>query len=260
MNRPLVYFAPHFFLLCCFAFTVSSCQGSSLGQLQSTPPTHELFDELLKKYVTADGRVDYKGFMAEKETFQVYLDKLSHNAPDRNRWTREEQLAYWINAYNAFTIKLIIDNYPVASIQDLKPKLNIPLVNTVWHLKFFQIGGQDASLDEIEHKILRKEFEEPRIHFAINCASFSCPPLLNEAFTAERLEAQLEKVAVGFVNDPKRNRISRESVEISRIFSWFKGDFTKNVSLLEYLNRYSRVKINTNAKISHLPYDWSLNE
>jgi hypothetical protein len=259
MNRPLVYFAPHFFLLCCFAFTVS-CQGSSLSQLQSTPPTHELFDELLKKYVTADGRVNYKGFIAEKETFQVYLDKLSHNAPDRNRWTREEQLAYWINAYNAFTIKLIIDNYPVASIQDLKPKLNIPLVNTVWHLKFFQIGGQDASLDEIEHKILRKEFEEPRIHFAINCASFSCPPLLNEAFTAERLEAQLEKVAVGFVNDPKRNRITRESVEISRSFSWFKGDFTKNVSLLEYLNRYSRVKINTNAKISHLPYDWSLNE
>lgn len=254
-----LYLASYFFLLCCLAGTIS-CQASTLGQGKLTPPTHELFDKLLKKYVSVDGRVNYTGFLAEKETFQVYLDKLSDNAPDRNTWSREEQLAYWINAYNAFTIKLIIDNYPVTSIQDLKPSLNIPLVNTVWHMKFFKIGGKEASLDEIEHKILRKEFDEPRIHFAINCASFSCPPLLNEAFTAKKLEAQLDRVVVGFINDPKRNKISRDKVEISKIFSWFKGDFTKNESLIEFLNRYAQIKIKANAKISHLPYDWSLNE
>ncbi|WP_158861463.1 DUF547 domain-containing protein [Lunatibacter salilacus] len=254
-----IYPISYLLLLCCL-MGKASCQASSLGQERSTPPTHELFDALLKKHVSSDGRVNYTGFIAEKETFQIYLDKLSNNAPDRNTWSREEQLAYWINAYNAFTIKLIIDNYPVSSIQDLKPTLNIPLVNTVWHLKFFKIGGEDASLDEIEHKILRKEFDEPRIHFAINCASFSCPPLLNEAFTAENLEAQLDKVAKGFINDPKRNKIARDKVEISKIFSWFKGDFTKNESLIEYLNRYAQIKINANAKVSHLPYDWSLNE
>lgn len=258
MIRPL-YLATYPFLLYCLAFT-ASCQASSLGQEKSTPPTHEIFDKLLKKHVSADGRVNYGGFIAEKETFQIYLDKLSNNAPDRKTWSQKEQLAYWINAYNAFTIKLISDNYPVKSIQDLKPTLNIPLVNTVWHLKFFKIGGKDASLDEIEHKILRKEFEEPRIHFAINCASFSCPPLLNEAFTAEKLEAQLDRVAVSFINDPKRNKISRDKVEISKIFSWFKGDFTKNESLIEFLNRYAQTKIDANAKVSHLPYDWSLNE
>nr|MBI1231503.1 DUF547 domain-containing protein [Cytophagales bacterium] len=247
-------------LLCCGLMFTVACQASGLGSDGSTPPTHELFDALLRKYVTADGKVNYPGFIAEKQAFQTYLDKLSSNAPDRSTWSREEQLAYWINAYNAFTIKLIIDNYPVASIQDLKPMLNIPLVNTVWHLKFFQIGGQDASLDEIEHKILRKEFDEPRIHFAINCASYSCPPLLNEAFTAAKLDTQLDKVAVKFINDPKRNVISPGKAELSKIFSWFKGDFTKNVSLIEFINRYSRVKLNPNAKISHLPYDWSLNE
>lgn len=259
MTRFSGNFATYLFLFSFFAFTIS-CQGSSLGQKKSTPPSHEIFDGLLKKYVGTDGKVNYKGFIADKEIFQKYLDKLSVQAPDRSSWSREEQLAYWINAYNAFTIKLIIDNYPVSSIQDLKPTPNIPLVNTVWHLKFFQIGGEDASLDEIEHKILRKEFEEPRIHFAINCASFSCPALLNEAFTPEKLEVQLNKVAVGFINDPKQNKIESDKIEISKIFSWFKGDFTKNESLIEYLNRYARVKINPNAKISHLPYDWSLNE
>jgi len=257
--RLSVYFAPYFLVLSCFMLSLS-CMGSHLEQKESTPPTHEIFDKLLKKYVTADGKVNYKGFISEKETFQTYLDKLSNNAPDRSSWSREEQLAYWINAYNAFTIKLIIDNYPVSSIQDLKPTFNIPLVNTIWHQKFFQIGGQDASLDEIEHKILRKEFDEPRIHFAINCASYSCPPLLNEAFTAQKIEAQLQQVAVAFVNDPNRNKITADKIEISKIFSWFKGDFTKNGSLIEFLNQYARVKIKPNAKISHLSYDWSLNE
>lgn len=248
------------FLILLLLLPIFSCHGSDLGQKNSTPPSHQIFDELLKKYVSEDGLVNYKGFIKDKEKLEEYLDLLSNNAPDRQKWSKDQQLSYWINAYNAFTIKLIVDNYPLKSIKDLDPKVSIPLVNTVWHIKFFKIGGEDASLDEIEHKILRKEFDEPRIHFAINCASVSCPILLNEAFLPEKIDFQLDKVAKSFINDPSRNKIKSNSIEISQIFSWFKGDFTKNGSLIDYLNRYSNVKISQNAKISHLNYDWSLNE
>jgi hypothetical protein len=237
-----------------------SCGRSDLGLEGTEVPSHQLFGQLLQKYVSTDGRVDYRGFLQEKKVLEKYLNLLSQNPPDRNTWSQEEQLAYWINAYNAFTVKLIIDHYPIQSIRDIKPKFNIPLFNTVWHIEFFEIGGKPASLDEIEHKILRKEFDEPRIHFAINCASFSCPVLLNEAFLPEKLELQLENAAINFINDPQRNRIEEGKVEISEIFSWFKEDFTKKGSVIDYLNQYSDISINKKAKLSHLPYDWSLNE
>ncbi|AFL84617.1 Protein of unknown function, DUF547 [Belliella baltica DSM 15883] len=237
-----------------------SCGASTLGTEDSKSPSHEDFDALLKKYVSATGVVNYKGLMNDKAKLNQYCELLSNNAPDRNTWSKNEQLAYWINAYNAFTLKLIVDNYPVKSIQDLHPKVKIPLINTVWHIKFFKIGGQDANLDEIEHKILRKEFEEPRIHFAINCASISCPPLLNEAFVSTKIDSQLDRVAKSFINDTRRNKISSNQIEISKIFSWFKGDFTKNGNIIDYLNKYSKVKINPKAKDSYLDYDWSLNE
>lgn len=224
------------------------------------PPSHEIWNELTKKHVKANGMVDYKGFLADKVKLQQYLDLLSDNAPDKSKWSREEQLAYWINAYNAFTIKLIIDNYPVESIRDLHPTLKIPGVNTVWHKKFFKIGGEEASLDQIEHDILRKEFEEPRIHFAINCASFSCPPLRNEAFVADKLEKQLEEMATQFINDEQRNRIAANEAEVSKIFSWFTKDFTKKGSLRAFLNKYSKVKLKEDADIDFMDYDWSLND
>jgi hypothetical protein len=226
----------------------------------TTPPSHQIWDQLVKSHVKTNGMVDYKGFIREKNKLESYLKLLSDNAPDRKTWSKNQQLAYWINAYNAFTVKLIVDNYPTKSIRDLGPKLKIPLIKDVWHYQFFKIGGVESSLDEIEHSILRKEFDEPRMHFAINCASVSCPPLLNEAFVADKLEAQLEKVTIAFINDPTRNKISPNQAQISSIFSWFQGDFTKIGSLIDFLNRYSKVKINPKAKISHLDYDWNLNE
>ncbi|MEP0710437.1 DUF547 domain-containing protein [Algoriphagus sp.] len=236
-----------------------SCSSSVPGMAETTPPSHKAWNELLKANVSADGKVNYKGFIKEKAKLEAYLSSLSNNAPDRKIWSKDEQLAYWINAYNAFTVKLIVDNYPVKSIKDLGPSLKIPLIKDVWHYKFFKIGGQESSLDEIEHSILRKEFEEPRIHFAINCASVSCPPLLNEAFEAKTIDAQLDKVAKSFINS-SRNKITPDAIQISSIFNWFKGDFTKNGSLIDYLNKYSKVKIKANAKVSHLDYDWNLNE
>ncbi|MBD1396844.1 DUF547 domain-containing protein [Pontibacter sp. JH31] len=239
----------------------SSCQGgSTLGAEGTTPPSHQVWDELLQRHVSKTGEVDYKGFIADKANLQRYLNSISNNPPDKKTWSETEQLAYWINAYNAFTVKLIIDNYPLKSIQDLHPTLKVPGVNTVWHKKFFKIGGKEASLDEIEHKILRKQFDEPRIHFAINCASFSCPPLRNEAFVAAKLEKQLDEQARAFINDPRQNKLAPDRVEVSQIFNWFKGDFTKKGSLIDYLNRYSSTRIKPNATVDYMKYDWSLNE
>ena len=145
----------------------SSC-GSTAQVSDTRPMTHEVWDELTRKHVTESGVVNYKGIIQDSIQFNAYLDLLSSHLPNETNWTREERLAYWINAYNAFTVKLIIDHYPVVSIKDIKK--GIPLVNSVWDIQFIEIGGKSYDLNNIEHGILRKEFYEPRIHFAINCA------------------------------------------------------------------------------------------
>ncbi|EPR66166.1 Uncharacterized protein DUF547 [Cyclobacterium qasimii M12-11B] len=211
-------------------------------------------------HVSEQGKVDYKGFIADVDKLDTYLALLSNNAPDRNAWSEAEQLAYWINAYNAYTIKLIINHYPVESIRDIGPKLSIPIVNTVWHLEFFEIGGKPASLDEIEHKILRKEFDEPRIHFAINCASISCPRLWNRAYTAKNLDAELEQSARSFINDPNYNDLANNRAAVSSLFSWFSSDFTKNGSLVDFINQYATKPLNKDAEITYKDYNWNLNE
>ncbi|MEX2336721.1 MAG: DUF547 domain-containing protein [Fulvivirga sp.] len=249
------------FLLYLTVLIPLSCQsGSSPQGNGTTPPSHQLWNELLNKNVDAQGMVDYEGFIRSKQQLQQYLDKLSNTPPDPETWSDAEQLAYWINAYNAFTVKLIIDNYPVESITALHPTLNVPGLNTVWHKKFFKIGGQESSLDEIEHDILRKQFKDPRIHFAIVCASFSCPPLRQEAYNAQRLDSQLEEQAVRFINDPRRNKLSTSNVQLSKIFRWFREDFTRDGSLISFLNRYANTKLESDAKISYLDYDWKLNK
>lgn len=240
-----------------------SC-GSSLEHVHSASSAlhaipHKIFDDLLQKHVSENGQVNYQGFVNDSAKFNSYLTLLSDSAPSEE-WSHDEKLAYWINAYNAFTIKLIADNYPVGSITDLHPTLYIPTVYTVWHRKFFKVGGQAMNLDHIEHNILRKEFDEPRMHFAIVCASKSCPALLNRAYTADSLGTQLTAQVKSFLADEFRNKISEDEVELSKIFSWFKGDFTKNGTLIEFINMYSVVQVKENAEIRFLKYDWKLND
>lgn len=223
-------------------------------------PSHNPWDVLLKKHVTVDGKVDYKGFIADSVSLDGYLKLLTDNPPDTTTWTVNEQKAYWINAYNAFTVKLITEYYPVKSIKDIGSKAQIPFVNTPWDIKFITIGKDKLDLNNIEHQKLRRRFGDPRIHFAIVCASKSCPKLLNEAYRADRLEAQLDQAARTFINDPARNKVSAGALQLSKLFDWYKMDFTKTGTLIEFLNKYSTVKINANAKITFLDYDWSLNE
>ena len=229
-----------------------------LMQTSSTALNHSIFDSLLMRYVTTDGRVNYKGFLQEKSTLTTYLQQLSKHPPNPELFDKSYQLAYWINAYNAFTIALILGHYPLKGIKDIADGL--PMIDSPWDIKFFEIGGIPFDLNTIEHDILRRQFDEPRIHFAINCASISCPKLMNNAFTAEKLEHQLHTAANAFINDPEKNKITSNELALSQIFIWFKVDFEQKGSLQEYLRPYLPVEVTANASITFLPYNWDLNE
>lgn len=234
-----------------------SCLIAALCAFSQKAPSHQQWDKLVKKYVNPSGMVNYKDLQKDKGELDAYLKTLSGNAP-QNSWSENEQKAYWINAYNAFTVSLILQHYPVKSIKDIAGK--IYKINTPWDIKFINIGGKKYDLNNIEHSILRKKFNDPRIHFAIVCASMSCPRLRNEAYTAAQIDAQLDDAGKGFLNDKSKNRISAANAELSKYFSWYKSDFTKNGSLVDFINKYSLTKINANTKIGSLDYNWSLNE
>ena len=213
-------------------------------------PSHDQWNQLLQKYVNSKGDVNYAGFKSNEAALQSYLDLLTKNPP-QSSWSRNEQLAYWINAYNAYTVKLIVDNYPISSIMDLhggKP----------WDVKWIRLGDKTYSLNNIENDIIRPRFKEARIHFAVNCAAASCPPLLNQAFTATRLNTQLEKQTKSFINNTSYNKIKPGEVQISKIFEWYKSDFGS--SLIDYLNPYTEIDIKKNAQVKFKEYNWSLNK
>jgi hypothetical protein len=250
-----VYFWSYMFLL---LPSSNACFSVKTVRSDSKPIHHDLWDTLLKKHVNTAGVVNYKGFIADSLAFKAYLHLLSQGYPNDKNWTKNEQIAYWINTYNAYTVQLILQNYPVKSIKSIQS--GIPFVNDVWQMKFIPIENQFYHLNNIEHGILRTQFQEPRIHFAVNCASKSCPKLLNEAYIAEKLDAQLTLQAQSFLNDGVRNQISTQKVALSKIFSWYRGDFTKKQRLFEFINQYSEVKITANRTIDYLDYDWNLNE
>lgn len=224
------------------------------------PVDHGMFDRLLKKHVSEKGLVDYKGFKRDETELNQYLDVLSKNPPV-DKTPKNEQMAYWINAYNAYTIRLILNHYPVKSIKDIGSKIKIPFVTTPWAAKFFTIGGEKMSLDNIEHGTLRKKYNDPRIHFALVCASISCPRLRNEAYTAAQLESQMDDQGRDFLNNPAKNKVARDAAQLSNYFNWYKGDFTdKGQSVEKWVNKYSTTKITGDTRISYLDYNWNLNE
>lgn len=210
---------------------------------------HSLWNKLLKKHVNADGLVNYIGFKKDSAQLNNYLQILSENAPT-NHWSVQELLAYYINLYNAGTVKLIVENYPVKSIKNIEG---------AWTKGRITIGNNKLSLGGIENGILRK-MNEPRIHFAINCASISCPKLLNEAYTASKINAQLERVTSEFINSAK-NDISANNPKLSAIFDWYRKDFKVNgkQDIIGFINQYSSVKIYSGAPISYKEYNWLLN-
>jgi hypothetical protein len=229
---------------------------------------HQLFTDVLKKYVK-NGLVDYKNLKGNK-IFDKYLTQLSNTIPDK--FNRDEKLTFWINAYNAFTLQVVTENYPIESITDLHTGgkiIGYLLGKTVWDKEFITINDKKYSLNDIEHKILRK-MDEPRIHFSIVCASISCPELSNEAVETNTLERQLESQTSKFLKDKTRNSfdLKNRQANISEIFNWFDEDFgDSDENVLKFISKYVPKNISEDIKsniskweISYNDYNWNLNE
>lgn len=213
-----------------------------------------IFDSLLQKNVDKAGRVDYQSLKNNETLLDNYLAYIQNNEPTKD-WSSNKKKAFWINTYNAYTIKIILNNYPLKSIRDIKID-----GKTAWKIPFVKVGQKRYTLDQIEHEILRKKFNDPRIHVGINCASVSCPRLWNFAFTEDNIASSLDNLMKEFINNTNRNKISKNNLEISEIFNWFSKDFMKNGTIINYLNTYAAIKISEKASIKYLTYDWSLNK
>lgn len=213
-----------------------------------------IFDSLLQKNVDKTGKVDYQSLKNNETLLDNYLAYIQNNEPTKD-WSSNKKKAFWINTYNAYTIKIILNNYPLKSIRDIKID-----GKTAWKIPFVKVGQKRYTLDQIEHEILRKKFNDPRIHVGINCASVSCPRLWNFAFTEDNIASSLDNLMKEFINNTTRNKISKNNLEISEIFNWFSKDFMKNGTIINYLNTYAAIKISEKASIKYLTYDWSLNK
>ena len=232
-----------------------------LGAPETSPAStvnHKIWADLLGKYVKPAG-VDYSGFKAEEARLDQYLKVLEDTDP--GKLSRNEQFAYYINAYNAWTIKLILSGYPgVKSIKDFGTILKSP-----WQRKWVRINDEIITLDDVEHKILRPRFKDPRVHFAINCSAASCPPLRPEPYRGQTLDQQLDDSTRSFVNDENSYRLDGNNLFVSRIFKWFSEDFSDGALgfYLKYAEGNLKEKLATQKdtfKVKYLHYDWSLND
>ena len=211
-------------------------------------PTHSNWNQLLQTYVSSKGVVDYSNWKGNMSGLNDYITELGADVPDKS-WSRSEKMAYWMNLYNAATIKLILDYFPVKSIMDINN-------SKPWDKKWIRVGVNTYSLNQIENDIIRPRFGDGRIHFAINCAAKSCPPLSNKAFTASNVNSSLTRLTKSFINNAAFNKISANQLELSNIFNWYAKDFG---DVKTFIGQYTDVAINANAKVSFIEYDWALN-
>ena len=218
---------------------------------------YSIYADLLGRYVH-NGVVDYAGFKKNEARLDQFLAVLEKT--DINSLSRDEQFALYINAYNAWTIKLILTEYPgVKSIKDLGSLLKDP-----WKIEFLRLGGKVITLDDIEHGLLRTKFKDPRIHFAVNCASKSCPPLLSKPYLGRTINPQLDQVTTAFLNTPHNTYLAGKTLYLSRIFKWYKEDFPKDQAafVLKYARGEFKKRLEENKgeiTIKYLAYDWNLN-
>ena len=215
--------------------------------------THARFDRVLQTHV-AEGRVDYKALKAAPGELDAYLDGLAAvPGAQFKSWTEPRQIAFLANLYNAATLKLIVDHYPVKSIKDIGSLFKGP-----WDQPVVRFRGETITLNNLEHDILRKEYHEPRLHMALVCAAKGCPPLRSEAYVGDRLDEQLADQSRTYLGSPLGLQIDRAKGEarISSIFKWYGGDFP---SVPDFVAKHSGQNMD-GLKIRYLDYDWSLNE
>ncbi|MEM0963273.1 MAG: DUF547 domain-containing protein [Bacteroidota bacterium] len=262
------------FLLALASFAWVGCQNEvSVRPIEPAGPVeqpsafdHADFTELLQEHVDEEGLVDYSAIAADPSDLDAYLGRLASTDP--SGLPDDDRLAFYLNAYNAFAIRLIVDSYPIEDIRDVVDGPFIPSVNSPFSIPFAVVGGEDVSLDDIEHGTVREEFDEPRIHFALVCAAISCPPLRQEAYTGDSLDAQLDDQAVTFLFNDEKNTVDAEAgtARLSKIFDWFKGDFGGSDDdtqrfIARYYDGETRAMLEEAAlAVQYNAYDWSLND
>lgn len=263
---PVMFHSKLIFIFLISSLILTSCGKKEVKTIVTSESSHYDFtqmDKFFKKYVT-DGKVNYSGIKKDRA-----LDMIVNDLKDFEPYSIDdnwERLAFWINVYNVYTIKLVTDYYPVESILDIESKSGM----NPFEMKFIEMkAGRRFSLDEIEKKIIIPKYNEPRIHYALVCAAESCPVIIPEAYTPEKLDEQLDRQAKIFINDKKKNFLFREENEIflSMIYKWYRKDFIKkDSSLTNHISKYISkedkdfIASNNVTKTLYLDYYWKLNE
>jgi len=255
------------FVNCLFLVLLLTAGFASAADFQ-----HKQWDQLLKKHVVniqqgSATQVDYLGMQEDHSQLKQYLNALSEVSTSTfQEWSKSQQLAFLINAYNAWTVELILTEYPnLESIKDLGSFFSSP-----WQQDFIPLLDKTRSLDNIEQDLIRANFQEPRIHFAVNCASIGCPALRAEAYQSDQLEAQLADATNLFLSDSSRNRLQGDALRISKIFKWYQDDFEHQQTLAQFLVKHApalklteqqqQAVLSDNIEIEYLDYNWSLNK
>jgi hypothetical protein len=245
---------------------VAACSCSTSGfqyrPAEVTSFRHDVFDRLLKKYVSAQGKVDYDAWHKnadDRRALQEYVNLIGNASPESHPRLfpdRDAQLAYWVNAYNALVIEGVLSHYPVKSVNDIKPGITVKQGQGFFYNLKFKVGGRTINLLDLEQQVLLEQYKDPRIHFAINCASGSCPPLKPEAFKGPE---QLDALARAFINDEKNVYVShdKKTIYVSKIFEWYADDFG---DVRAFLKKYSTRPLPDEYALRYLDYDWNLNE
>ncbi len=261
---------------------------AALGALLAAAPVtaqdgfdhdYDRYGDLLRSHLSGP-RVDYAALVEHRQALDDVVEEFGGvSSATLESWSRPQRLAYWINAYNLFTLRAIVDHYPIeGSWLSLHPSDSIRQIDGVWDELLWRAGGREVTLDQIEHEIVRPTFTEPRIHFAVNCASLGCPPLAAEPYLPTRLDAQLDAAAVGYLASPHGLRVSGSTLMVTRIFDWYGEDFVeqfadqpaarrsdKERAILAVIARYGPPAAGTlatsdAASLGYLDYDWSLND
>lgn len=235
------------------------------NESSTTKVDHSAWDAFLKKYTIKTGelvRIKYSAVTpADQQSLNTYLNQLSQQAVAN--LNRQEQKAFWINTYNSLTIKTVLDAYPVSSIK--KIKLGGVFASGPWDEKLITIEGAKLSLNDIEHRILRPTWKDPRVHYAVNCASIGCPNLQQQAFTASNIDSLLNKGARDYINSARGVSVSGDNIKASSIYKWFKEDFGHNdAQIIVHWMKYARPELKSALEGKHhinkYRYDWSLNK
>ncbi len=243
----------------CTVLLIHSIAGSS--EISETAPgaLHEPFGQILQRHVSGV-RFDYDSIVMNPEDLNrlsEYIDSLEARNPAK--WPPQDALAYWINLYNAATLELVLKHYPVSSIKDIGGVFGSP-----WKKKVVVVAGIELTLNDIENDIIRPEFKDARIHFALNCASIGCPPLADRAYIGDTLDAQLDLACERALNEDQWVEVTEEVLQLSRIFDWYEADFEEYAgSVREFISQYRKEDrgaiLDSHRALKYKKYDWDLN-